>query len=138
MLPALPPCRIVLLCVERPSLLRQFEGQHLANLLWGLTRCGFRPLPAFLDLLAQVGACCWHCAVGVTFQLAAGGVLGPLALSCHHQPPAAQLPKPSFVPPSASGTGGRAAGARLQAAGADEHGLGLHTGVSRLHWRGFR
>lgn len=44
-----------MLCLQRPSLLRQFEGQHLANLLWGLTRSGFRPLPAFLELMAQVG-----------------------------------------------------------------------------------
>ncbi len=54
--PATPRARrIVMLCLQRPSLLRQFEGQHLANLLWGLTRSGFRPLPAFLDLMAQVG-----------------------------------------------------------------------------------
>lgn len=57
--------RIVRLCGERPALLRQFEGQHLANLLWGLCRAGFRPHPAFLQHVAKVldtaaGCCCRH------------------------------------------------------------------------------
>jgi hypothetical protein len=43
----------VCLCRQRPGLLRQFEGQHLANLLWGLCRAGFRPEEYFLAQLAQ-------------------------------------------------------------------------------------
>lgn len=43
------------LCRHRPGLLRQFEGQHLANLLWGLCRAGFHPPHAFLLTLAKVG-----------------------------------------------------------------------------------
>lgn len=49
-------CSIVELCCARPALLRQFEGQHLSNLLWGLCRSGFKPRPAFLRALAQVRA----------------------------------------------------------------------------------
>lgn len=67
-----------MLCLQRRSLLRQFEGQHLANLLWGLTRSGFKPLPDFLQLLAQVGVRCtagWvrlHCRLGLSAKLACG------------------------------------------------------------------
>ena len=52
--PATPRARrIVMLCLQRPSLLRQFEGQHLANLLWGLTRSGFRPLHCCMVYIQQ-------------------------------------------------------------------------------------
>ena len=53
-----PPRRIVRLCSERPVLLRQFEGQHLANLLWGLCRAGFKPPLEFLELMARVRGGC--------------------------------------------------------------------------------
>jgi len=43
------------LCLERPGLLRQFEGQNMANLLWALCRAGHKPPQEFLEALAQVG-----------------------------------------------------------------------------------
>jgi hypothetical protein len=50
-----PACRrIVGLLCDQPGLLRQFEGQHLSNLLWGLCRAGFRPPTPFLQAAARV------------------------------------------------------------------------------------
>ena len=132
--PSPSPRRIVMLCLQRPSLLRQFEGQHLANLLWGLTRSGFKPLPDFLALLAQVGAECSAGWGGVhSLLLHRGPVRRPqnrTRVCCCHSPTltaVATSHHASTMP--CCPTGGGAAGARLQAAGADEHGLGLHTGT---------
>lgn len=78
----LRPCRMVRLLLERPTLLRQFEGQHLANLLWGLCRAGFRPVEPFLLAIAKA-RWCWL-ASGLLqaprYQRAAG--MPCLALPC--------------------------------------------------------
>ena len=42
------------LCEDSPALLRQFEGQNIANLLWGYCTTGFNPSASFLRALAKV------------------------------------------------------------------------------------